>query len=165
MKKALVLVLVSAVFLTLFGCAGVDLEKMAAEQKAAQVAGVKGRMMVDGKIVEPPYKFVVGNPDLKAPALTVVYLNRAKIFPAGKVTIPRKQAESFVADAEKTISEGKLFILSTDSDFTEKRDMAVLSRIKEVLASAKTDSQKTDELVNIVQCSYPMAKAIVMGNK
>ena len=140
-------------------CGSLDLKNMADEQ----IAAVKGRILIDGKIHEPLYEMTVGNPNLKYPDDCVVYVSKIRVFPPAR-TVARKSAEQYVNELKKEIADGKFIIISTDSAYRDTREITVYQQLKLILASAKSDKEKTNEITGIVN-SQLLAEKIVKNNK
>jgi hypothetical protein len=166
MKKAPVVLLIGLIAFAFSDCGGASLKKFADNQKAAQLKSTKGRVIIDGTLIEPLYDIVIGNPTGKQYD-AIVYLNKIKVFPTGTGTT-QSICEKYVEMLKQEIGKESLIIINTQHTNLEKpfqvKDLARWDQIKSVLASSMTDEQKYLELTGIVR-DQPLAREIVAKNK
>jgi hypothetical protein len=144
--KTKALMLVCAVGIILAGCASA---KMSPDELAALAKTQKGRIMIDYLITEPPYILELVSDNAEKPGYFIT-LNGKKIVPAG--TFNNYSAQQNLDDFNKKLAEGAMIVLNkVPTDQQSFSPPEKLDKLKEILGSAKS---KTEKLIEIQKIGY-----------
>jgi len=171
MMRRIVPLLVLPLLVFAAGCASMDkLKDMIAQDiknktNAAAAQSAAGRVMIDGKLVDPPYR---GPLTIEEAVQYKAVLNGTVIGTAPSRGLntagPYQELQKFVASISQAMKDGKFVCIDTQKQSFATRESSDFDKTKQLLASDKTADQKASELDQMFGGS-PVGKDIAEKNK